>query len=127
MVSGVNFLTAILLARYLGIEEFGRFTLAWMVVLFIINIQYAMIIAPMMSTGPKQSAAERPAYHGAVVAQQIVVSVFFFFAVLSGVRLSGVFFPEWRGEGFALSLAAAAVAESGGIMGRTSQTTQRNL
>ena len=29
MVSGVNFLTGILLARHLGIEEFGRFTLAW--------------------------------------------------------------------------------------------------
>ena len=29
MVSGVNFLTGILLARYLGVEEFGRFTLAW--------------------------------------------------------------------------------------------------
>ena len=110
MVSGVNFLTAILLARYLGIEEFGRFTLAWMAVLFANSIQYAMIIAPMMSTGPKQSAAERPAYYGAVVAQQIVVSVFFFFAVFSGVRLSAVFFPEWRVEGFALPLAAAAVA-----------------
>ncbi len=35
MVSGVNFLTGILLARGLGIEEFGRFTLAWMVVLFV--------------------------------------------------------------------------------------------
>ena len=61
MVSGVNFLTAILLARYLGIEEFGRFTLAWMAVLIAYSIQYAMIIAPMMSIGPKQSAAERPA------------------------------------------------------------------
>ena len=54
MVSGVNFLTAILLARYLGIEEFGRFALAWMVVLFIVNIQYAMIIAPMMSIDPEK-------------------------------------------------------------------------
>jgi len=31
MVSGVNFLTGILLARYLGIEEFGRFALVWSV------------------------------------------------------------------------------------------------
>ena len=61
MVSGVYFLTGILLARYLGLEEFGRFTLAWMAVLFANSIQHAMIIAPMMSIGPKQSAAERPA------------------------------------------------------------------
>ena len=127
MVSGVNFLTAILLARYLGIEEFGRFTLAWMVVLFAASIQHAAINSPMMSTGPKQSTAERPAYYGAVVAQQIVVSVFIFFAVFSGVRLSDVFFPEWRVEGLALPLAAAPVAESSGIMGKTSPTTQRDL
>ena len=30
VVSGINFLTGIMLARFLGLEEFGRFTLAWM-------------------------------------------------------------------------------------------------
>src|SRR3989339_1774999 len=54
MVSGVNFLTGILLARYLGLEEYGRFTLAWMAVLLCNSFQQAGIIAPMMSIGPKQ-------------------------------------------------------------------------
>ncbi len=61
MVSGVNFLTGILLARYLGVEEFGRFTLAWMAVLFVNGIQHAAINSPMMSIGPKQPEAEAPA------------------------------------------------------------------
>ena len=74
MVSGVNFLTGILLSRYLGLEEFGRFTLAWMAVLFVNSLQHAAIISPMMSIGPKQPEAEAPAYYGAIVVQQIVFS-----------------------------------------------------
>ena len=54
MVSGVNFLTGIVLARYLGIEEFGRFTLAWMAVLLVNSLQSGLIVQPMMSIGPKQ-------------------------------------------------------------------------
>ncbi len=110
MVSGVNFLTGILLARYLGLEEFGRFTLAWMAVLFVNSIQNAAIISPMMGIGPKQPEAQAPAYYGAVVVQQIVLSGLVFLLLLAGVRLSGVVFPEWRVEGLALPLAVAAVA-----------------
>ena len=71
MVSGVNFLTGILLARYLGLEEFGRFTLAWMAVLFVNSLQSGLIVQPMMSIGPKQAEDETSAYYGAVVAQQL--------------------------------------------------------
>src|SRR3546814_10183528 len=55
MVSGSNFLMTVFLARYLGLEEFGRFALAWMAVLFAAGIHYALVAAPMMSIGPKRS------------------------------------------------------------------------
>ena len=110
MVSGVNFLTGILLARYLGLEEFGRFTLAWMAVLFVNSIQHAAINSPMMSIGPKQPEAESSAYYRAVVLQQIVLSGLVFLLLLAGVHLSGIVFPEWRVEGLALPLAVAALA-----------------
>ena len=58
IVSGANFLTALLLARHLGPEEFGRFTLAWLVVLFVTSLQAGLIVSPMMSVGPKLDAAE---------------------------------------------------------------------
>ena len=35
LVSGVNFLVAVLLARLLGIEKFGLYTFGWMWVMFI--------------------------------------------------------------------------------------------
>ncbi len=113
MVSGVNFLTGILLARYLGLEEFGRFTLAWMVVLFVNSIKQAMIVNPMMSIGPKQPEAEAPAYYGALLVQQLAFSGLAFFLLLAGVRLTGVVFPEWRVDGLALPLAVAALAFQG--------------
>ncbi len=108
MVSGTNFLTGILLARYLGLEEFGRFTLAWMAVLFVNSIAHAMIISPMMSIGPLQPEAESPAYFGAVVVQQICFAVLTFILIMFGVRMSGVFFPEWRVEELAFPLACTA-------------------
>src|SRR3989339_512327 len=70
MVSGVNFLTGILLARYLGLEEYGRFTLAWMAVLLCNSFQQAGIIAPMMSIGPKQKKEDGPSYYGTLFIHQ---------------------------------------------------------
>jgi len=109
MVSGVNFLTGILLARYLGIEEFGRFTLAWMAILFVSSLQHAMINLPMMSIGPKQPEAEMSTYYGAVVVQQAVTAVLTFFLVYFGVHLTAIVFPDWNVQSLALPLAAAGV------------------
>lgn len=53
MVSGVNFLTAILLARFLGVEAFGLYSLFWMAVLFINSIQFSIVSAPMFSLSHK--------------------------------------------------------------------------
>ncbi|MCZ6716399.1 MAG: polysaccharide biosynthesis C-terminal domain-containing protein [Gammaproteobacteria bacterium] len=110
MVSGVNFLTGILLARYLGLEGFGQFTLAWMAVLFVNALQHATIIAPMMSIGPKQSAAELPAYYGAVIVQQVVFSLCGFVVLFAAVEATPLVFPDWGLGGLGLPLASAAVA-----------------
>ena len=75
MVSGVNFLTGLLLARSLGIEAFGKFTLLWMTVLFVNSIQMAVISSPMMSIGPKQDKKDEDIYYQAVMLQQL----FFFY------------------------------------------------
>jgi len=110
MVSGVNFITGLLLARYLGIEEFGRFVLAWMSVLFVNSIHHAAINSPMMSIGPKQPKEEAPAYYGAIIVQQVVFSCVAFLLLFGGIRLSGLVFPEWGTENLALPLATAAFA-----------------
>ncbi len=110
VISAVNFLTGVLLARYLGLEGFGQFTLAWLAVLFVSALQHATIIAPMMSIGPKQSAAELPAYYGAVILQQAVFSFFAFMVLLAAATASSLLFPDWSLGSLGLPLACAAVA-----------------
>ena len=110
LISGVNFLSNILLARFLGIEEFGRFTLAWMVDLFANSLQSAGIIQPMLSIGPKHAVAEAPAYYGAVLIQQGVAAGFAFAAVLIGAEASAAAEPSWGTGSFAVPLAVALFA-----------------
>ncbi len=108
LVSGANFLTGILLVRFLGVEEFGRFTLAWMVVLFANAMQHAAIVSPMMSFGPKQAEDEYSTYFGTVTIQQIVFSSFVFACVLALVGAVNWVFPTLGADGLILPLACVA-------------------
>jgi len=110
ILSGTNFLMGILLARYLGLEGFGFFTLAWMPVAFIHTMQYSIISAPMMSIGPKQKEKDKPAYFGSVLLQQIFVSFSGAMLLLIGVLLSSSFFPEWRLKSLLWPLLLASIA-----------------
>ena len=110
VISAVNFLTGILLARFLGVEGLGQFTLAWLAVLFVNALQHAIIIAPMMSIGPKQPAANLPAYYGAVIMQQIAFSMCGFVVLFAVIEGSPLLFPYWSLGGLGLPLASAAVA-----------------
>ena len=109
MVSFVNFCTGIILVRYLGLEEFGRFTLAWLIVLFFNSIQFATVISPMMSFGPKQAEKESPQYYGAVFIQQLFWSGVCFILIIICVWGSQFFF-DWKIHKLAVPLAAALLA-----------------
>lgn len=110
MISGVNFLTSILLARTLGLEKFGAYTLAWFAVLFVSSLQFALISAPMMSIGSKQSASRASRYFGSVFAQQMIFAAVSGVIVLAGAWLCGFFFPDWQVGMLAVPLALATVA-----------------
>src|ERR1700691_5577230 len=75
IVSGFNFLSNILLARILGIQEFGRYVLAWTIVLFVQNLQYSALGSTMLSIGPKQDAEATPSYFGSMFVLQAIFAV----------------------------------------------------
>jgi O-antigen/teichoic acid export membrane protein len=77
VVSGSNFLTGVVVARALGIEAFGVFSLAWMLVLFLQSLQAAIVLSPMMSIAPKQTVHESAGYFAVVVLHQLLVGVVF--------------------------------------------------
>ncbi|MGD0800375.1 MAG: hypothetical protein ABR906_03585, partial [Terracidiphilus sp.] len=110
VVSGTNFLTNIMLARFMGLREFGVFALAWMSVMFVNSLQSALIIAPMTSVGPKQEEKDRPSYFGAVFFQELVLVSFSFILVFVALRISSGFFPSADLQRLALPLAVSAFA-----------------
>lgn len=95
VVSGASFLTTILIARFLGVETFGQFALAWLGVFFVQNLQIALIAAPMMTIGPKYHADERAAYAAAVVSHQALLAVISTALVFAGASFSARWVPDW--------------------------------
>jgi len=110
MVSGANFLTGVVLARGIGVRGFGVFTLAWTAVLFLNSTQIALIIAPMMSIGPKQSADDSASYYGCVLVHGALFSAAGAALLLFAMKASAWFAPQWEVQSLALPLAAAAGA-----------------
>jgi O-antigen/teichoic acid export membrane protein len=110
VVSATNFLTAVMLVRFMGLREFGVFTLAWMSVLFVNSLQTALIVAPMMSIGPKQEEKDRPFYFGAVVFQEMVLVSCCFVLVFFALKVSDGYFSHMGLRQLALPLAVSAFA-----------------
>lgn len=105
-MSGASFVTTVLLAQFLGLEEFGRFTLAWLGVFLAQSLQLAVIVSPLLTIAAKQARADRPAYKGAMVVQQAVIAVLMTAIVYAGTWTTGWFVPEWGLDELALPLAA---------------------
>jgi len=110
VVSATNFLTNVMLARFMGLREFGIFVLAWMSVLFVNSLQTALIVAPMMSIGPGQKEEDRPSYFGAVVFQEFALVSFCFVLVFVVLKTSSSFFGHADLAHLALPLAVSAFA-----------------
>jgi len=110
IVSATNFLTNVMLARFMGLREFGIFVLAWMSVLFVNSLQTALIISPMMSIGPKQEEKDRPSYFGAVVFQELALVTFCFVLVFIALTTSSSLFHHPELKQLALPLAVSALA-----------------
>lgn len=71
VVSGVNFLTGIVLARQLGPEVFGSYVLLQAVLLYVNSWQGALIFQPMLSAAPPLAPGPRAAYLGGMFAVQL--------------------------------------------------------
>jgi O-antigen/teichoic acid export membrane protein len=110
MVSGANFLGGILLARMFGIYEFGRFTLAWMLVEFVGSLQFAAVIQPMLNIGPKQGETSSERYYRAVAVQQGLICALLGIVVWAVLALAARLFPVLDVGGLAAPLAVAVVS-----------------
>src|SRR5690606_29672496 len=85
IVSGNNFLTGILLARFMGPEVFGIFVVMQSILLYANSFQGALIFQPMMSAAPQLPETEKHQYLQGVFALQLMLSLVLgtMFAVLA--------------------------------------------
>lgn len=110
LVSGANFLTNVILARGFGVREYGVFALAWIAVLFANSLQYALIVTPMMSIGPKQLEQDRRTYYGAVLLQELTFALLAAVVMYFSVSLSARIYPQWGVSELAMPLSWTTLA-----------------
>ncbi|WP_211828562.1 lipopolysaccharide biosynthesis protein [Kistimonas asteriae] len=91
LVSGANFLTGIVLARLLGIESYGVFTLAWLVVLFFNSLQLATIIQPLMSLSPKYEGDKLKEFYGSMLFIQLLWIIIYLLIICIGIFFQNQF------------------------------------
>jgi O-antigen/teichoic acid export membrane protein len=77
LVSGSNFLLAILLARWLTPEQYGAYALAFSAFLFLGGAHESLVTEPMAVFGPSSYDDNRRGYLGAVVCIEGVLSLLF--------------------------------------------------
>lgn len=106
MVSGLNFLTGVLLGRFLGVEGYGQFVLLYTVLLYVNIFQFALIIAPMMSIAPQASSdVERTNYFKGIITLQLLLSFLLSLIVLVLGSATEKWFPTWNLKNNVLPLA----------------------
>lgn len=91
LVSGVNFLISIVIARTLGLEAFGQFTMIWLIVLFLSNLQESLLLSPMISISAKLSANKVQDYFNGVFS----LGVLFAFVAPFILALFMLLFPQY--------------------------------
>ncbi len=96
VVSGLSFLSSIIMARLLGVQGFGIYSIAWLGVLIASSVNQPFIISPMMTLSGKKTTEEKDRYLQALVFKQI-----FFAAALSilsflTVLVMSVILKEWK-------------------------------
>ena len=83
LVSGMNFTTTVLLARMLGVYNFGIFTVLYYILLYVNSIQLALNVQPMFSIAPQMpEGPERQSFLRGMAGYQYVLSTFFCLLIL---------------------------------------------
>jgi hypothetical protein len=94
LVSACNFATTIVLAHALGLEAFGLFSTAWIVVLLTVSLQLGLVVCPMISIGPGLPGEAGHSYYAIVLVHEAA------FLALAGsaVAVAGSPWPSATGR-----------------------------
>ncbi len=94
IVSGGNFLLAIVLIRLLGLETYGLFAMLWLGLLFVLSLHQAFITKPMMTLAIDKIDSERSAYFISLWQIQVIGLLAIGLPII-GISQLPVVFPSW--------------------------------
>ena len=64
LTSGTNFATSVIIIRSLGLDEFGRFSLGFLLLMIVRSFLDGAVLNPIASIAPKLWSTSQPAYRG---------------------------------------------------------------
>ncbi len=107
LISGSNFAMGILLARWLGAEQYGAYALAFATFVLLSLVYQSLLLEPMSVYGPSVYRTKLRAYTGALIWIHVAIA-FATFVVLGGGAMSLAHFPRFGG--LAPALIGASIA-----------------
>jgi O-antigen/teichoic acid export membrane protein len=81
VVSGGNFILTILIARTLPLDDFGFFSISWLIVISVAALIQALFIAPMLSLTPQFSKVEQKKFSSLLFFELILTLVTLFLII----------------------------------------------
>jgi O-antigen/teichoic acid export membrane protein len=78
MVSAANFAGGIVLVRGLGLQEFGKYSIAYSLLLFANALQMSFVASPMLNIGPLLQKEEKAHFVNGMLTLQILASALLF-------------------------------------------------
>ena len=111
LVSGSNFITGIILVRGLGLVEFGKFTVAYAILLLANSVQLSFISSPMITLGSLcPTVEERHHFVRGIFGVQMIFCAIASAAAVLGTVIYIAFYRHVTPAGFLLPFASAVVA-----------------
>ncbi len=107
LISGSNFILGILLARWLGAEQYGAYALAFAIFVLLSLVYQSLLLEPMSVFGPSEYRKKLPSYAGTLLWIHIAIA-FVTFIILGVGALGMTHFPRFGGLPTALIGAAIA-------------------
>lgn len=91
LISGSNFAANIVLVRALGLHEYGKYAIAFMLLLYVNAVQMSFVGSPMLSLAPLLEPAEKRRFMDGMYAVQLLASVAALLVVAGGGLIASVF------------------------------------
>lgn len=93
------FITSVVIVRHIGLEDFGRFSIAALLIIIVKNFAEGLILAPLASIGPKLTSFAVIPYRGFALLQAVaffvLASVLIWVSLLAAGHISGA---DWLFE-----------------------------